>query len=162
MNESRCDQTVEYPRAGLFRRLAALLYDVFLVAAIWMLLGFILQLVFGTNTNQLIDGRVITNPLLDNLLFILMLLSSFSFYCWFWMHRGQTLGMLAWRIRVETAEGGSITLPQAIIRFLTAWPAFLFLGMGYLWIYVDKSGDAAHDKLSRTKVMRLPKSCRPF
>ena len=47
---------LELPRAGLLRRLAALLYDMFLVAAIWMLLGFILQLIIGTDNNQIIDG----------------------------------------------------------------------------------------------------------
>ncbi|SVC33493.1 uncharacterized protein METZ01_LOCUS286347, partial [marine metagenome] len=29
-----------HPRAGLWRRIAALLYDGFLIAAIWVLLGF--------------------------------------------------------------------------------------------------------------------------
>lgn len=162
MNESKHEQIVDYPRAGLFRRLAALLYDMFLVAAIWMLLGFVLQLLVGADNNQLIDGQVITNPRFDNLLFILMVLSCFSFYCWFWMRGGQTLGMVAWRIKVEAKDGGNITLQQALIRFLIAWPAFFFFGLGYLWIYLDRSGDATHDKSSRTKVIRLPKSARPY
>ena len=33
-------------------RLAALLYDGFLVAAIWMLVGLILQIIFGTDSNR--------------------------------------------------------------------------------------------------------------
>jgi len=67
-------------RAGLLRRLEALLYDGFLVAAIWMLLGFIMQLIFGPDINQLIDGQVQTNPLIDNILFLLMLATSSGFF----------------------------------------------------------------------------------
>ena len=152
----------ELPRAGLLRRLAALLYDIFLVAAIWMLLGLILQLIVGTDNNQIIDGQVITDPMVNNLLFFLMLTSSFSFYCWFWMRSGQTLGMLAWRLRADSMDGGRLKMPQAIIRFFIAWPAFLLLGAGFLWLYLDKQGDTIHDKVSRSKIVIVPKSYRPF
>ena len=64
------------PSAGLFRRLAALLYDGFLVVAIWMLVGFILQLIFGTESNRLEDGVVQTDPVLDWILFVAMLASA--------------------------------------------------------------------------------------
>jgi uncharacterized RDD family membrane protein YckC len=150
------------PRAGLLRRLAALLYDGFLVAAIWMLLGFMLQLIFGPDTNQLVDGRVQTDPLLDTILFLLMVASSSGFYIWFWTRSGQTLGMIAWRIKLESIDGGLITPLQGVIRFLAAWPAFFMLGAGYLWLYLDPLGDAAHDRLSRSKVVLVAKSHRPF
>lgn len=152
----------ELPRAGLLRRLAALLYDMFLVAAIWMLLGLILQLIVGTDSNQIIDGQVITDPTVNNLLFFLMLTSSFSFYCWFWMRSGQTLGMLAWRIRADSLDGERLKMSQAIVRFSIAWPAFLLLGTGFLWLYLDKQGDTIHDKVSRSKIVIVPKSYRPF
>ena len=78
MSEPEVLEEQNFPRAGLFRRLAALIYDMFLVAAIWMLLGFIFQQIFGIE-NQVIDGRVMTDPVADNLLFILMVLSCFTF-----------------------------------------------------------------------------------
>ena len=83
------------PTAGLMRRLAALLYDGFLVAAIWMVLGFILQLIVGTQSNQLVDGVVQTDPILDAILFTIMVASGSGFYIWFWIRSGQTLGMIA-------------------------------------------------------------------
>ncbi len=162
MSETVEVENLEFPRAGLLRRLAALLYDIFLVAAIWILLGFILQLFVGVDNNQVVDGQVVTNPVVDNFLFILMILSCFLFYCWFWMRSGQTLGMLAWRIRVDSIEEGKINFSQALIRFLVAWPAFFMLGLGFFWIYLDEQGDAVHDKVSCTKVIVLPKSYRPF
>jgi uncharacterized RDD family membrane protein YckC len=144
------------------RRLAALLYDGFLVAAVWMVLGFILQLIVGTASNQLVDGVVQTDPLLDALLFTIMVASGSGFYIWFWTKSGQTLGMIAWRIKVESVDGGLIDFKQGVIRYFAAWPSFFLLGLGYLSIYLDSKGDAAHDKVSRSKVVVLPKSHRPF
>lgn len=151
-----------YPRAGLLRRLAALLYDAFLIAAIWMLLGFMLQLLVGPDTSQLVDGRVQTDPLLDNILFLLMVTSAFGFYLWFWTRSGQTLGMIAWHIRVESLDGSLISPAQGLIRFLAAWPSFFMLGLGFLWLYIDAHGDTLHDRLSSSRVVLLPKSHRPL
>ena len=144
------------PTAGLLRRLAALLYDAFLVLAIWMALGFLAQLIAGANTNQVIDGQVQTDPLFGFALFALMCASAATFHVWFWTRGGQTLGMLAWRIRVKSRGGGLINLKQALIRFLCAWPAFFLFGLGYLWIFFDSDGDAVHDRISGSRVVRLP------
>ena len=78
------------------------------------------------------------------------------------MRSGQTLGMLAWRIRVDSIDQGKISFIQATVRILAAWPAFFMLGLGYLWIFFDDQGDAVHDKLSRSKVIVLPKSHSAF
>ena len=159
--------TVEFdklalPRAGLVRRMAALLYDSFLVFAIWMLLGFIFQLFSGVGHTQITDGQLEKNPYLSNLLFSLMIFSCVSFYCWFWLKSGQTLGMLAWRLRLEAISSNNLTIKQVFIRWLAAWPSFLFFGFGYLWLYIDKNSDTFHDKLSETKVVLIPKSEGPF
>jgi len=150
------------PRAGLMRRLAALLYDGFLVVAVWFVIVFILQRIVGTQSNTLVDGVVQTDPLLDALLFTIMVASGSGFYIWFWTKSGQTLGMIAWRIKLESLDGGLINFKQGVIRYIAAWPAFFLLGLGYLSIYLDSNGDAAHDKVSRSKVVVLPKSHRPF
>ncbi|OGT74326.1 MAG: hypothetical protein A3H44_00390 [Gammaproteobacteria bacterium RIFCSPLOWO2_02_FULL_57_10] len=148
--------------AGLLRRLAALLYDAFLVFAIWMVMGFAVQFIVGPDTSQLVDGRVVTNPVLDVIIFAGEAGSAATFYIWFWMRTGQTLGMIAWRIKTVSATGGLVSFQQGLLRFLLAWPAFFCLGLGYLWLYVDPNGDALHDKLSGTRVLLLPKSARPF
>ncbi len=150
------------PRAGLLRRLAALLYDSFLVAAIWMALGFTVQVIAGSDSNQLVDGVVQTNPVADTVLFLLLVASSSGFYIGFWTQSGQTLGMIAWRIKLESRNGGLINFQQGVIRYVTAWPAFFLFGLGYLCLYLDGDRDAAHDKLSGSKVVLLPKSHRPF
>ncbi|MDP1933186.1 MAG: RDD family protein [Gammaproteobacteria bacterium] len=156
------DDTEPERTAGLLRRLAALLYDAFLVFAIWMALGFALQFIVGPDTNRLVDGRVETDPVLSMILFIGMTLSAATFYIWFWLRTGQTLGMIAWRIKAVNRDGDLMSLKQGMLRFALAWPAFFCFGLGYLWLYVDHNGDALHDKLSGTRVVLLPKSARPF
>ena len=158
-------EIAQLPRAGLLRRLAALLYDMFLVFAMWMILGFVLLFVFGLfadNTSELVDGQVQTHPVLLVLNFAMMVTSAAYFYLWFWRRTGQTLGMIAWRIRALRTDNQPIPLKQGLIRFIAAWPAFWLGGLGYLWLYVDKNHDAVHEKLSATKTVLLPKDARPF
>jgi len=150
------------PSAGLWRRLAALLYDAFLVFSIWMVMGFVLQFIVGPDTSQLVDGRVQTDPVLDVIVFIAEVGSAAGFYIWFWMRTGQTLGMIAWRIKAVSRTGGLMSLQQGVLRWVLAWPAFFVLGAGYLWRYMDPNGDALHDKYSGTRVVLLPKGSRPF
>lgn len=150
------------PVAGLLRRLAALLYDAFLVAAIWMTLGFMMQFIVGPDTNHLVDGRVQTDPVTSPILFTAMVLSAAGFYIWFWMRTGQTLGMLAWRIKAVSSDGSLMSFKQAVLRFVIAWPAFFTFGVGYLWLYLDNHGNAIHDILSGTQVIVVPKGARGF
>ena len=152
----------DFPRAGLLRRVASLLYDIFLVTSIWFVLGYLIQFFFGIENNQIINGQLETDPFIDALYFFLMVSSCICFYGWFWMRSGQTLGMLAWRLRVVSLNGDPLSLPQILVRWCSAWPAFFAFGFGYLWIYLDRKGDALHDKLSKSKVIVIPKSQRPF
>jgi len=150
------------PRAGLLRRMAALLYDMFLVVSLWILLAFPLQLLFGGDSSQVVDGRVETDPVLGWLLFFMMIASAATFYVWFWRRSGQTLGMIAWRIRVVATDNSNLDVKHGLIRFFAAWPCFWLLGLGYLYLYLDSDGDAVHEKISGSKTVLLPKNARPF
>ncbi len=152
----------DLPRAGILRRLAALLYDGFLVFAMWMFIGYAVLGVFGTDSNQLVDGTVQTDSVVSAIIFILMVASSSGFYLWFWTRGGQTLGMISWRIKAVSLDGSAMTWQQGLIRFFAAWPSFFVGGLGYLWLYIDKNKDAVHDKLSKTKVIVMPKGYKPF
>jgi len=162
---SKLDGEIESPPlpcAGLMRRMAALLYDSFLVFAIWMLIGYLIQLFPGVENAKIINGHLVTNLYVDYLLFSLMFFSAAAFYCWFWLRSGQTLGMLAWRLRLKSESDDYLTVKQVFIRWLMAWPSFLLFGVGYFWHYFNKNGDTLHDLISGTKVVLIPKSERPF
>src|SRR5688500_17655250 len=107
--------------AALWRRLAAILYDSFLVFAIWIIIGFIVLSAFGITEARTIEGNaVVLEPLYKNTLFAAMLISAYLFFGWFWTHSGQTLGMQAWRIKVQNVDGSAIGWLQTLQRCICA------------------------------------------
>jgi uncharacterized RDD family membrane protein YckC len=127
----------------LLRRLGAMTYDAMLVLAIWLLTLFI---------GVAIHNGAVLGPLVQTILFV----ELFSFFAYFWVARGQTVGMLAWNLRLETNDGTPMRLGQALLRFVGAMLSLATLGLGYLWIYVDPDRRAWPDMLSRTHVVHRP------
>jgi uncharacterized RDD family membrane protein YckC len=135
-----------YPPAGLFYRLVAIFYDALLLLSV-LLIATALALLATKGTLHY------HNPFFRTFLFLI----CFSFYTWFWLHGGQTLGMRAWRLRLQRIDGGPITLWQALLRFMAAIPSLAFAGLGLLWILVDREHLAVHDRISESMIVRLPK-----
>ena len=121
-------------------------YDCFLLFSVLLLATALALLV----TRGTLDYH---HPLFRSYLFFV----CFMFYAWFWTHGGQTLGMRAWRLRVQRLDGRPITLWQALLRFLSAIPSWAVFGLGYLWLLVDKKHMAVHDRISESVIVRLPK-----
>lgn len=133
---------------GLLRRLGAMIYDGLLVIAMW--LASLFPMVALTND-------AVTGATVQSLLFMEM----FAFFAYFWVARGQTLGMLAWRLHVEsTTETGhrpGLSPRQALLRFIGAMLAFASLGIGYLWMLWDPRRRTWPDILSGSQVIYRPK-----
>jgi uncharacterized RDD family membrane protein YckC len=125
--------------AGLFRRLAALLYDFLLVLSLLMLATLAVLPFTG-------GKAILHNPFYNAYLVILI----FLYFGWHWVGAGQTLGMRAWHLRLTAAGGGPISWRQALVRFLAAIPAGLLGGLGYLWILFSREKLAWHDWASDT------------
>ena len=132
--------------AGLFRRLMAMCYDLLLLFSL---------LLFATAMALLVTRGALDyhHPLFRTYLFLV----CFWFYAWFWTHGGQTLGMRAWRLRLQRLDGRPVTLWQALLRFLAAIPSWALFGLGFLWLLVDKKHMAVHDRISESVIVRLPK-----
>lgn len=130
--------------ATLFRRLAALVYDAFLVTALAFAFTFTVVIPRG---REIEPGTPWFGLALVGI--------AVAFYAWFWTHGGQTLGMQAWRIRVTAADGGPVRWPQALLRFFAAWLAALPAGLGYVWMLLDRDRRTWHDRLSGTRTIRV-------
>lgn len=144
--------------APLWRRIAAMLYDSFLVFAIWIIVGFIVLYALGVNSAQNSSGELAQlTTLQNNILFASMLLSAFLFFGFFWTHSGQTLGMQAWRIKVQNPDGSAISWRQALLRCCTAPLSLLVLGLGYLCMLVDPFKRTLPDRLSHSQVVSVPR-----
>lgn len=135
---------------GLFRRLAAIIYDSVLVAAL-VAAGFTLvylPLATGFGMENIQDY-----PLYKTAMTLWMATIGIGFHIWFWTHGGQTLGMRAWRIMLFSNDGHSATMKQALVRYIVAVVSLAALGLGFLWILVDPQKRAWHDIASGTRLV---------
>lgn len=105
--------------ASLPRRLAAAGYDSLLLSGVLFVAS---ALAMGL-TVAIIGSEAFRmhNPLPGNPFFrTWLLLVCFCFYGGFWVCGGQTLGMRAWKLRIQQRDGRGIRWQQALLRFLTA------------------------------------------
>jgi uncharacterized RDD family membrane protein YckC len=126
---------------GVLRRIGAFTYDILLLLA----LLFVATSVLMPFTHDAVHSG---NPLYQ----VYLCLITYFFYGWFWTHGGQTLGMRAWKIRVERLDGSDLDWKTASVRFALG---FLLFGIGLLWCPFDPQKRALYDKLARTQVIRV-------
>jgi len=130
--------------AALWRRLAAAAYDLLLVLALLMVL---------TGLVILARGGAAIDP--GSIWFQALLIAAWWLYfAWSWTHGGQTIGMRAWRLILQSeAPDGRIGWRQASLRFAAAGFSALPVGLGFLWAAFDPDHRSWHDRWSRTSLM---------
>ena len=114
--------------AGVWRRFAAGFYDLLLLAAVWMLITLIFIVLRG--------GEAISPGSLPYQL--LLFVVAAAFYISSWLRGGQTLGMRAWRIRLEKSSGAAIDLRTGLLRFASGLLTIASGGVGLLWLWIDR------------------------
>ncbi|MBQ1784884.1 MAG: RDD family protein [Gammaproteobacteria bacterium] len=148
------------PRAGFWRRIGALVYDWLLVASVLIiaqaLYFFVVALLVWSELITLAPGQDIANYISGNRVNSLYLLSWIvAFYAYFWAAAGQTLGMKAWRLRVQNIDGSRLRPTQAVLRALAA-----MLGLGNLAVLLTSEQLAWQDKVADCEVVVLPKAVK--
>ncbi len=141
--------------AGLFRRLAALLYDALLILALWMIVTAVFLPFTGGEA-----VRWSASPPLFVTHKLVMALVVVGFYGVFWTRQGHTLGMSAWRLRVSRLDGGLPTWGDTLRRIGAGVLSWLAVGLGWLWCLFDRERRTWHDLLSQTRVTVTPKRRR--
>ena len=68
----------------------------------------------------------------------------------------QTLGMVAWRLRLERVDGSLPRWPDVPKRLAAATLSLLPAGLGWWWMLVDRERLAWHDRLSGTRIVLTP------
>lgn len=126
--------------AGLLRRLAALCYDALVCLAV---------LFAATAAALALAGGEL--PYTAWWFRVYLVLVIFAFFAGFWTHGGQTVGMRAWKIRLEGTDGSPVRWHQALVRFAAG---IVTLGAGHLWLLVDGQGRSLYDRISGTRVVR--------
>jgi uncharacterized RDD family membrane protein YckC len=175
------------PRASVWVRLAALVYDGLLVIALLAISNAILVAIVTPSeaaNNQ--DFVVLSATIRYGLLLPASLLVIYAFYGYCWKRGGQTLGMQTWRLSARRRDGDLMTWGDALKRCLAAvvMPFLLallawrfgatskgvavFVGIGFLfnyawaWLPISRlpPGLCLHDLISNTDVLRLPKKTK--
>ena len=138
--------------AGFFKRVFALIYDTLAVIGIILSLSLLLILVNGPIDR---DTFFETNNLARWIQFLILVFSGPLFYTYFWLvNDGQTLGMQAWKIKLISEEGLSIRI--CLLRCAFSTFSFLFFGLGYLYILINKQKKSLADIATKTRIIRIP------
>ena len=150
----------QFPRAGFRRRFAAWVYDFLLAVAVYMTAGAasFLLIVLAIHLGLInIQGFDHVSDAISNTPWLLVVNEVWKlswlayFFVFFWAKSGQTLGMKAWRLRVQNLDGSLLTKTTGIKRLCGA-----LLGLGSLWVLIDRKNKLSlQDKITDTEVVVL-------
>lgn len=149
-----------FPRAGFRRRFGSWVYDVLIAFAVYMVAGavsfFLIYLghyfgLYGMQGHEHFSDTISNTAWLKwpNELWKLAWVGFFFVY--FWAKSGQTLGMRAWRLRVQNQDGTRISKITGVKRLLPT-----LFGLGNLTVIFDRKNKLSlQDRLTNTEVVVL-------
>jgi uncharacterized RDD family membrane protein YckC len=139
--------------AGVGRRLAALLYDAVLLAALLMI--YTAGALFFTHGVAVIPATAGAWVYIYRLGLVALVA---GYYLVNWLKSGQTLGMRAWHLRAVDASGRPMTFQAGAVRLVAGALAWAPAALGVLWLYLDPEHIALQDRLSNTRVVHLART----
>lgn len=137
---------------GVARRLAGALYDLMLVLGVVVVAAALATLIF-----QAWLGIDLTRGLARSLFQLYLLAIWVLYYLYFWSGGRQSLGMRAWRLRLERADGHALGWGDAARRLAFALLSTTPAGLGLWWVWFDHARLSWYDRLSGTRLRLLPK-----
>ncbi len=67
-----------------------------------------------------------------------------------WHYGGMTVGMRAWRVRLINTDGGLVSWPKCLLRFLLGGLSLAAFGLGFVWALFDQKNRTWHDIAAQT------------
>jgi len=114
MSPADTEPSLAFVTPGLRRRMACWLYEGMLLFGVVFITGYLFSTL--SQTRHALDNR----HGLQAFVFLV-----FGIYLtWFW-HKGQTLAMKTWSIRVVDTHGQALTQKRALLRYVLSWVWFL-------------------------------------
>ena len=120
------------------------IYDIFLVAALWFLFGFIFLGLY----KLIVADNDYFPPSIGA---IIILLTTAGYYVYFWSNGRNTLGMSTWNHQIIDDQDNKLTTKIALYRFILY---ILFSVVAMLWILFDKENKCLPDKILGLKVVK--------
>jgi uncharacterized RDD family membrane protein YckC len=160
-------------RAGIWRRLLALLYEGLLLVALLLIAGFALAPFVspsGSATTHTLG--IPTTPARVGAFAALVLLGAI-FYGWSWSEGRRTLPMKTWRLALVTRAGAPVPRRAALVRYAAWWIgpvlglvvytllrpyglgvlAVPLLLLNYVAAFADPERAFLHDRVAGTRVV---------
>ena len=134
--------------AGAASRLVAFAIDVGVSWGVFTAAAALLTLAI-----QLFTGKTFTLTHHQIVSIVTLVIWDFVYFAYSWALSGKTLGMATLGIQVVTAQGDVISTRQAVVRTLALPLSFLFLGLGFLGILIQRERRALHDFIAGTAVV---------
>lgn len=130
---------------GLLRRLAIIFYDFAIVISL-LILATMLAMLAGFR-----GSTALKDPGYTMYLFT----TWFLYVTWCWNKGGMTVGMRAWRVRIEDEKGLKPGWGKSAVRFFASLLSAAAAGLGFIWSLVDSRQRTWHDILSKTRMIRF-------
>jgi uncharacterized RDD family membrane protein YckC len=134
--------------AGSVSRLVAFVVDLVLSIAVYEIalagVSYIAQIVTGHPVNLHQGGPVVL---------VIFVLWEFVYFGGAWASSGRTPGMALLGICVVRTDGAVLGSRQGWLRALTFPLGFLTLGVGFIWILVDRERRAVYDVIAGSTVV---------
>lgn len=141
--------------AGFWLRLLAFVIDDLII-----FFTFIIFVIIGLIAVEMLPGEIREIPLLRLLgiilpaLFPLGCLLAISYFTFFHLVWGQTIGKMIFGLHVVQTDGRTLSTGRALLRaiayFLSAFP----LGLGFLWVGFSSKKRSWHDWIAGTVVQK--------
>jgi uncharacterized RDD family membrane protein YckC len=148
-------ENIPVASVGLMRRLAAIIYDLFLLVAVILVAVSLFTIVVESVAGQSSSGELLENPWIKALFQLYLYLVSALFYLWFWTHGGQTLGLKVWKLKVVANDLSEPDMKKAGLRLVWAIVTCIPFGLGYLWALFNKDRLTLYDQLSGTRLVQI-------
>ena len=134
--------------AGSVSRLLAFLIDAAVSAGLFSLGLAAVNLVW-----QVVTGHSVHWTRANIAVAIIFAAWEFFYFGYSWAASGRTFGMAVLGVRVISADGTALSPRRGVVRALVFPLSFLFLGLGFLGILVQREHRALHDLIAGSCVV---------
>ena len=126
----------KYEKVGFIKNIIICIYDIMLLFSVLFFMS--LPWVIVTN------GEAVAGNIFYQLYLLIIIL---TYYLWFWIKHGQTLGMKSWKTYVLNSDNTKINIRQGILRIILA-----LVGGHLVLIFIGKS---LQDIVSNSHIVKL-------
>ena len=145
------------PAAIIWRRLLSLLYDLLPVLALWFLLSALFTAGYTFLGPHDPHRNIAPFSALQILLWLCCWVVTGFYAVLSWRRGGQTLGMRPWRLKVVATDSLPPGWRALWLRYAVGTLSLLLGGLGFWWAWFDREKLTWHDRVSKTRINRLPK-----